>query len=270
MWTEILQAQQGDIIKQKEEKVYQILLAEWLDKKYPNLKVNYIKEDVFLISNEKWVYSYCNEKWEGFLNIKFVRWMQFVDTWEAILWSWYFEKKEWDVYKLYRVLWLDKNDTPVLEKTPIDPYSKEYYKAWVDIDFNATLLGKTLYKKNPTNLFTKEELEQMQNNLLMDIKYWAILIDDLEIFLEQKKITPEFFNNAVKRIVSEKLLLQCWDERLDKVNQWITVIKIKEYFDKWYINVEIAENCKRAIEEKEKKKKEQNKIFKSVWEKLMK
>jgi hypothetical protein len=62
------------------------------------------------------------------------------------------------------------NDKPILEKNSIDPYSKEYYQAWRDIDFNATLLGKTLLKKNPISLFSKEELIALEKALTIDIK----------------------------------------------------------------------------------------------------
>lgn len=268
MWAEILQEPQQDLIKQKEDIVYQILSKRWLNTKYPNFTVKYIQENTFLILNDKWVYSYCNERGEGFLNIKFARWMQFVDTWEAVLGSGYFEKKEWDIYKLYRVLWFDKNDKPVLEKNPIDPHSKEYYEAWRDIDFNATILGKTLYKKNPVEMFTKEELEQEQKNILSDIKGWAILIEDLEIFLDQKKITKEFFEKAVKKIVEEKLLFQCSDTRLDKVKQWITEERLKKYFEKGYINAEIAKNCILAINAKGNKVKGVDIIGDDTWKKI--
>lgn len=260
MGTETLQESREDSIKEQEVKLYQILLSKWVDKKYPNFIVKNIQEGIFAIWNEKRVYSYCTEKWEPIFNIGTIRGFQFVDTWEAILGSWYFEKKEWDIYKLYSVLWLDKNDKPVLEKTPIDPYSKEYYEAWVKIDFNATLLGKTLLKQNPTSLFSKEELIWIGKNILEDLDTWAILIEDLETFLEQKKITKDFFDIAVKKVVQDKLLFQCSDVRLDKVGQWITEEKLKKYFEKWYINEGIAKNCLLAIRAKTGKKKEKGAI----------
>lgn len=251
MW-EIIQEQLKDLIKEREDKVYQILLSKWIDKKYPNLKIKYIQDDVFVIWNDKWVYSYCTEKWEPIFNIRVIRWFNFVKTWEAIIGSWYLEKKEWEGYKLYELIWFDWNDNPVTNKKPINPYSKEYYKAWVDIDFNATILDKTLLKKS-INYFSKDELLKLQKSLLSDINTWAILIDDMEILLEQKKISKEFFMEAISKIVSGKLILQCWDKRLDDVNQWITEEKLKIFYQKWYIDQNLAKECYNIIKRKQKK-----------------
>jgi hypothetical protein len=253
-----------DLFKWKEEQLYksEIVNRKKLEK-YPNSHVKHIKDDVYWVYRNKWELAYfCKVDWEIILSIWWLRELQFVVTWEAILWSWFFEKKEWTTYKLYKVLWFDKDDKPVLERNPIDPYSKEYYKAWRDIDFNATLLGKTLLKNNPTSLFSKEELKILEKDLTIDIKTWAILIDDLEILLEQKKITKVFFEISVQKIIKEHLLNQCSDTRLDEVKQWITEVKLKHYAEKWYLkDPKLAENCLLAIRAKETKKKEERKII---------
>lgn len=259
-----------EIIRKKEQKLYnEEFIKTWDIGKFPNGHVSYIQNNVYWVFLDKEKLSYyITETWEPVFSIWTIRKFQFVDTWEAILGSGYFEKKEWEIYKLYRVLWLDKNDEPVLEKTPINPYSKEYYDAWQDILFNAVLLSKTLYKKNPTSLFSKEELEGHERNILENIETWAILIEDLETLRDQKKITEEFFKKAVKKIVEEKLLLQCSDIRLDKVKQWITEERLKRYFEKGYINTEIAKNCILAIKAKGNKVKGVDKIWDDTWKKL--
>jgi len=37
--------------------------------------------------------------------------------------------------------------------------------------------------------------------------------------LKQEKINKSYFDKAIKKIVEEKLLLQCGDERLDEAKQ---------------------------------------------------
>ncbi|MDD2566315.1 MAG: hypothetical protein PHZ26_03385 [Candidatus Gracilibacteria bacterium] len=270
MGTENLQ-EQKDLITQKEEKVYQILLAKGLDKKYPNFKVNQVQENIFVISNEKGVHSYSNEKGEAILNIDFIKLMQFVNTGEAILGSGYFEKKEGNTSNLYRVLGLDEKNQPVLEEHPINPLSKDYYDAWKNIDFNATILDVDLLKKQPAERFNKEELKQIEKNLFIDIKTGAVTIDDIEGLYgfdektgiqdeKMKKISEDTFKKAISKVVEEKLLFQCSDERIDDVKHGITVKKLKSYYAKGYISVEIAENFRLAIETKEKKQKKENKI----------
>lgn len=251
-----------EVIRKKEQKIYNDeFIKTWDIEKFPNGHISYIQDNVYWVFLDKDKLSYyLDENWKSTFNISFVRWMQFVDTWEAVLGSGYFEKKEGGIYRLYRVLWLDMNDKPILEKNSIDPYSKEYYQAWRDIDFNATLLGKTLLKKNPISLFSKEELIALEKALTIDIKTWAILIEDLEIFLEQWKITKEFFGKAVKKIVEEQLLLQCSDIRLNKVKQGITEEQLKRYFEKGYINAEIAKNCVFAVRARINKQKNKNAI----------
>lgn len=272
MWSENLQQapieNKGNLIKQKEKQIFDGLVKQGFDKEYPTLRVDYIQDGVFAVWDNDDISYFCRENWEIIFNIGAIRKFQFVDTWEAILGSGYFEKKEGDTYKVYRVLWFDKNDKPVLEKTPVNPYSKEYYQAWRDIDFNATLLGKTLLRKNPTSLFSKEELKILEKDISIDIETWALLIEDLEIFLEQGKVTQEFFKKAVKKVVEEQLLFQCSDTRLDNVKQGITEERLKRYFEKGYINTEIAKNCVFAIKARMNKAIERNTIGNNTGKKI--
>lgn len=274
MWSENLQQvpveDKNNLIKQKEKQIFDGLVKRGFDKEYPTLRVDYIQDGIFAVWDNDDISYFCGEDWKVMFNIGAIRKFQFVDTWEAILGSGYFEKKEGDIYKLYRVLWFDENDKPVLGKTSVNPYSKEYYQAWRNIDFNATILGKTLYKKNPTEMFTKAELEKEQKNILLDIKTWAILIEDLEVFLEQGKVTQEFFKKAVEKLVEEQFLLQCSDIRLDKVKQGITEEQLKRYFTKGYINAEIAKNCVFAVRARMNKQKERSAIGSNTGKKIEK
>lgn len=257
-----------EIMRKKEQKLYENeFIKTWDIEKFPNGHISLIQDNVYWVFLDKNKLSYyLDESWKVIFNISGIRELEYVK--EATLWSWYFEKKEWELYNLYEVLWLDKADKPILTKTPIDPYSKKYYEAWVNIRFNRHIIDKSTLKKNPTEWFSKEELKAIEKDIDVEIWTGAVTIDDLEVFLDQKKITKDFFDKAIKRVIEEKLLLQCSDERLDEVKQWITVKKLKKYYEKWYISVEIAENCRLAIEAKEKKAKKENRIWNDTWKKI--
>ncbi|EKE27563.1 MAG: hypothetical protein ACD_3C00192G0008 [uncultured bacterium (gcode 4)] len=267
MENEILQEISKDPIKQKEEKILKLLLSEWLDKKYPNLKALYIKEDVFAIYNEKWVYSYCNEKADAIFNIKQLRERQFFN--EAMIGSWYFERKEWNEYRLYKLMWFDANNKPVLDKNPVFPLSKEYFEALNNIGFNRVIISKMVLKKNPKSIFTDAELKDLELDMDIMIKTWAITIDDLEILLKQEKINEVYSAKTIKKVAEGNLLQQCSDERLDEAKQWITEEKLKRYLEKWYVtDPKIAESCLVAIRAKEAKMKIERKIIDGAWKEI--
>lgn len=265
------------ILRKKEQELYERSFKQWDIEKFPNGHISYIQDDVFWLFIDKYKLSYyMKENWDLIFNVWQLRKDLFIK--EAILWTWFFEKLDWDVYNLYQVLWFDKNDKPVLEKTPINQYSKEYFKAWEDIFFNDVLIWKTVLKKNPASMFSKEELETLERDILFKINTWAITIDDIEALYwldksgkqdkDLQKISEDFFKKAIKKIVEEKLLLQCGDGRLDEAKQWITQEKLVHYYNKGYISVGMAENCRAAIQRKVEKKQSGSKIGDTTEKKL--
>jgi hypothetical protein len=210
------------------------------------------------------------ENWEIILNIVEFRKMQFIN--ETKLASWYLEVVEWWASKLYKVIWFDNDNKPVLENNQINPYSPEYFKAWIEINFNFVMIWKSILKKNPRNMFSSDELKILEKDILADIDSWAISIEDIEAIFwldnngkinkELQKISKSFFEEAIQRIVQEKLILQCWDERLDELKQWMTEARLKAYFEKWYIkDKKIVENCIIAMRAKELKKNKDKKVI---------
>lgn len=264
-----------EIIKAKEQKFYEEeFIKTWDIENFPDWHVSNIQDKVYWVfRNKDRVSYYIKENWDLIFNVWQLREDSFIK--EAMLSSWYFEKQEWDTYKLYKVIWFDENKKPILEKAPIDSHSKEYFSAWQNIFFNDVLIWKTVLKKNPASMFSKEELKDLEEDILFKINTWALTIEDIETinWIDEKtgiqdknmqKISDDFSKKAIKKIVAEQLLLQCSDERLDELKQWITIKKLQKYFDKKYISVEIAENCKKAIETKEKKGKKEIKINKDT------
>lgn len=257
MWDNIHETIKDDTIQiDRADKLKQKLLSEWLGKEFPNLKVVLIQDDISAIGNDKWVSFYRRENGEILFNIGSVANEHFVKNGDVQKAVWFGLKG----YALHKILWFQDDGSMILDDKPIDSYSQEAYKIWRDINFYSDVLSLVQLRKNPANLFSQEDLKIIERNIGYMIKSGACTIDDLEIFFEQKKITPDFFKKAIKKIVEEKLLLQCGDKRLDEAKQWITQEKLVHYYNKGYISVGMAENCRAAIQRKMEKKQSGDKI----------
>lgn len=267
MWDNVHEIIKDDNIQiDRVNKLKQKLLSEWLGKEFPNLKVVFIQDDIFAIGNDKWVSFYCRENSEILFNIGSVANEYFVKNGDVQKVVWFGLKR----YTLHKILWFHDDGSMILDDKLIDSYSQEAYKIWRDINFYSDVLSLVQLKKNPTNLFSQEDLKIIERDIGYMIKSGACTIEDLKILQDQKKITKEFFEKAVKKVVEEKLLFQCSDSRLDKVKQWITEEQLKRYFEKGYINAEIAKNCIRAIRARIDKNKEKDVIKGSTGKKIKK
>lgn len=275
MWDNIHEAIKDDTIQiDRADKLKQKLLSEWLGKEFPNLKVVLIQDDIFAIGNDKWVSFYRRENGEILFNIGSVANEHFVKNGDVQKAVWFGLKR----YTLHKILWFHDDGSMILDDKPIDNYSQEAYKIWRDINFYSDVLSLAQLKKNPTNLFSQEDLKIVERDIGYMIKSGACTIDDIEdlYWLDKsgkqdkdlQKISEDFFKKAIKKIVEEKLLLQCGDERLDEAKQWITQEKLVHYYNKGYISVGMAENCRAAIQRKVEKKQSGGKIGDTTEKKL--
>lgn len=237
-----------DIAETNEEKqVLELVKKVWLKKSFENnrfpewVKIKKIQEWVFsIISNRTWNVNYfVNEKWKIVMSLLGIEDdYNFIKNWKALEFAWYEQKLEDWKYNLYAVM----NDW---ERVSIDINSKFYYFAWNHIIFTDSLLSiMYIQDKRTKSIIETDEI----NGLEQMIEKWAIKIENIEKLLEKWLITQEIFNRLLEKI---KLILvnQCKDIRLIRIWAWLKESNIKRYFEKWYIDSELALKCYNAIPE---------------------
>lgn len=234
-----------DIAETNEEKqVLELVKKVWLKKSFENnrfpewVKIKKIQEWVFsIISNRTWNVNYfVNEKWKIVMSLLGIEDdYKFIKNWKALEFAWYEQKLEDWKYNLYAVM----NDW---ERIPIDINSKFYYFAWKHIIFTDGLLSIIYMQEKTTKPLNEDWIEWLEQM----IEDWPVKIENIEKLLEKWLITQEIFNRLLEKI---KLILvnQCKDIRLIRIWAWLKESNIKRYFEKWYIDSELALKCYNAL-----------------------
>ncbi len=173
----------------------------------------------------------------------------------AIRTAGYVDKKEDGVWNLYELLGTDKSGGYALGKR-LDPRSPEYYKAWQDIAFfTGTMLVLDTLKVRDTIP------TQGVKNL---VEGGSVKFETLEHLLKTGAITKESFDVGVVWL-RKYVVAQCADTRFDGFNSeaemkddpelaklWTPVKEsdLKKYFEKGYVDADLAKKCFEALREK--------------------
>lgn len=167
----------------------------------------------------------------------------------------YVEKKEEGVWTMYELLGTDKNGAYMLGKK-IDPRSPEYYKAWQDAIFFADTMNVLYSMKHGMDI-----PEQGVKNL---VEGGSVKFETLERLLKTGAITKESFDVGVVWL-RKYLVAQCADSRFDGFNSeaemkddpelaklWTPIREsdLKKYFEKGYIDADLAKKCFEALRPK--------------------
>lgn len=167
----------------------------------------------------------------------------------------YVDKKEDGVWNLYEFLGTDKKGDYALGKK-IDPKSPEYYKAWQDIVFFADTMNVLDTLKDRDTIPV-----QGVKNL---VEGGSVKFETLEHLLKTGTITKESFDVGVVWL-RKYVVAQCADPRFDGFNSeaemkddpelaklWTPVKEsdLKKYFEKGYIDADLAKKCFEALRPK--------------------
>lgn len=173
----------------------------------------------------------------------------------AIRTAGYVEKKEDGIWNLYELLGTDKSGGYALGKK-LDPRSSEYYKAWQDIAFYSGTMN-ILYR-------LKEGMDIPEQGVRNLVENGSVKFETLEVLLKRKNITRETFDVGIAEM-RKIIVAQCADTRFDGFNSeaemkddpelaklWTPVKEsdLKKYFEKGYIDADLAKKCFEALREK--------------------
>ena len=239
--------------EQQEKEVLELIKVRWLKTSFENnrftqwVNVNKIQDWVFnVVSNKNWNVNYfVDEKWEVLFWIVALSERFFVKNWKAFELAWYIEKKEGELYNMYKLIdWV--------EQWPIDINSQEYYKAWQDIIFYANMLSKLLIINNQKFDIKESEGVDIKELISVFISWWSFKFEDLELFKSEWIITQEIFDYWISEM--QKIIVsQCIDERLINMvwengeSLGIKESDLKRYLENWYINPEMANECYQVL-----------------------
>ena len=165
------------------------------------------------------------------------------------------EKKEDGIWNLYELLGTDKSGGYALGKK-LDPRSSEYYKAWQDIAFYSGTMN-ILYR-------LKEGMDIPEQGVRNLVENGSVKFETLEVLLKRKNITRETFDVGIAEM-RKIIVAQCADTRFDGFNSeaemkddpelaklWTPVKEsdLKKYFEKGYVDAELAKKCFEALRPK--------------------
>ena len=156
---------------------------------------------------------------------------------------------------MYELLGTDKKGGYALGKK-LDPRSPEYYKAWQDAIFFADTMNVLSTLKDGDDIPV-----QGVKNL---VEGGSVKFETLEVLLKRKTITKESFDVGVVWL-RKYLVAQCADSRFDGFNSeaemkddpelaklWTPVREsdLKKYFEKGYVDADLAKKCFEALRPK--------------------
>ncbi|MDQ1343404.1 MAG: hypothetical protein QG650_123 [Patescibacteria group bacterium] len=167
----------------------------------------------------------------------------------------YVDKKEDGVWNLYELLGTDKNGGYALGKK-LDPRSPEYFKAWQDVVFFSDTMN-LLYR-------LKNGMDTPEQGIRNFVEGGSVKFETLELLLKRKLVTPEVFDVGIAEM-RKVIVSQCADTRFDGFDSeaemkddpelaklWTPVKEsdLKKYFEKGYIDADLAKKCFEALRAK--------------------
>ena len=179
-------------------------------------KVSKINDNLYSLETDWNINGYVNEEWKVIANPSI---FSDYDNYNELLeLTWYKEKKDWKLYRMYRLKdWKE-----------IDKYSLEYFQIWVDINFYEA------YRLSNLKINNRISSNQLKKLLPSLIETWSFRIKDLTPFLKRKQISEEEFKKELPKLV-DLLKKQIIDIRFKKINDEVSEQEIKDYFENWYI-----------------------------------
>lgn len=187
-------------------------------------------------------------------------------TWYKIV-----EENWWlSIYKLKKRIWwwyeTDKKTRKHILWEKLDPQSKEYKSTLDYMKFLATyqFFWQTLGSGSPDLFWV---LDQKWLNSI--IQSWAFRIKDSYILSKQWYINDDLFNKNLP-ILKDKLWLQIFDDRFDKIEDPVTVEEIEFYLWKEYITRQTWEEYIQAIKERDENLRQKEMEIKKEIEKKQK
>lgn len=236
--------QNESLIKNFERKFNKEL---WRD----DTKATYIKEWVYSIESKEKnrIWFYIDIEWNNIASpVNERNDKNYLEKLEKL---WYKEEKIWTEYIIIRLS----------DNSKVDKYSVEYFNIFSDFRYIDSIkyLDEALNSKN--RLSRSQALELIPTF----INAWSLKIWELASFLERWSITQEDFEKFLPKM---RVLLkeQTIDERWNMKKFWkeVTEEEIKDYFQKWYIDQNLAKELYDIIKKRDEKTKEQNKVKKEA------
>lgn len=226
--------------------IEKLLKQEQNEDPWEKIKVTFIKSNVYSIEWTSWNVSYYLDN----------EWLNLVSKSRAMKLPWYTQKLEKLWYKEEKI-WKEYIMTRINDNSKVDKYSIEYYNIFVDLDFDFSLkyLDEAINSKN--RLSRNQALELIPTF----ISAWSLKINELETFLNRWNITKEDFEKFLPKM---RVLLkeQTIDERWNMKKFWkeVTEGEIKEYFQKWYIDQNLAKELYEIIKKRIKKSEQKEEL----------
>jgi hypothetical protein len=245
-----------NIEKSAEKQLYDILLNRLLKAWYKkdDIVLKKIKDDIWSVWDKKNIWTFCKNNWEILLNTEGSRKDdEYFNKWAYLAWFREIKSAIWE-YNMFYLNTIDtKTGKPKNWAKPIDKYSYDYYKAWVDIKFYRSKLWLETFKLEDKEWWYSK---MSSNSLDRKINTGAIRLVDMLDLVDPKKwvITKEQFFKYLPQLQA-MLLSQIWDPRFERLWDPINIKEITFYKEEKLISDSLFKQAKKKIEDLEKAKK---------------
>lgn len=240
------------------------------------LVIKQVEPNVFIAGSERIVSTFYRENWEMIMNLNWLRDEHYFSKASYI--AGYREiPSDTGPVNLYRIQDIDNKGDPLPGTKPINKFSQEFYRAFMDIAFyNDRLILETFKQPDAVDKSTSENqrtFSKMDDKLLLSFTNWVMRIRDLVQLRKQGQISDRWYQSALS-ILQKNLLSVIGNHRFEHVNLWITREELDSYLKDELIDkalytraiqkLEQVEKIKRAVGEKHSEITNQTQI-KTAW-----